>query len=92
MGRRVDRVIAAFLSDRDSQATRSDLKILLEKIEALLDATPESEEIRKRVRLMRTQNHLDADLSELVENYDQLRQKLAAMKYAGVFASQATNQ
>lgn len=88
VGARVDRTITAFLNDHVSFALRSDLRVLLERIEGLLDSTVESEEIRKSVRLMRSELNLDADLAKQVEDIQAVRAQLEAMKYAGVIASQ----
>lgn len=87
VGTRVDRLIASFLADKPLEATRSDLKILLERVEALLDTTRESEEIRKQIRILRSEHSLSADLSMPVQSYAEVRNSLGAMKYAGVFAS-----
>lgn len=88
VGRRVDRALSSFLADHPTTATRSDLKIALERVEALLDATPESEEIRKQIRILRNEQGLTTDLAAPVEDLPSVRTSLEGMKYAGLLASQ----
>jgi len=90
VGGRVNRNLAAFLADHPTEATRSELKVLLETVEGLLDSTQASEEIRKRIRMMRTAQSLDVDLSEPIADFDGLRSQLESLKYAPIFASQDT--
>jgi hypothetical protein len=88
VGRRVDRALASFLADHPEAATRSDLKIALERVEALLDSTREAEEIRKQIRILRNEEQLTTDLAEPVKDLEHVRASLEAMKYAGLLASQ----
>lgn len=88
VGRRVDRALSSFLADHQTSATRSDLKIALERVEALLDSTPESEEIRKQIRILRNDQQLTTDLAVPVEDLSTVRAALERMKYAGLLASQ----
>jgi predicted ATPase len=88
VGRRVDRTLSSFLADHPTTATRSDLKIALEGVEALLDATPESEEIRKQIRILRNEQRLTTDLAAPVEDLPSVRSSLEGMRYAGLLASQ----
>lgn len=88
VGRRVDRVLSSFLEDHQAMANRSDLKIALERVEALLDSTREAEEIRKRIRILRHEHALTADLAQPVTDFPMVRASLIALKYAGVLASQ----
>lgn len=87
VGDQVDRTIDAFLKDHESHALRADVHLLLERIEGTLDSTLVSEEIRKRIRVMRNDMNLDSDLTDPVENLENVRDDLEAMKYAGVLAS-----
>jgi hypothetical protein len=86
--RRVDREIRSFLRDHLTRATRGELRILLRSIDVLLDSSDEAEEVRTHVRKMQNRHQLDQDLTSSVDDFDDVARRLAAMKYAGVVASE----
>ncbi len=88
VGARIDRVVRSFLADHKSSATRSDLKIFLEKVEALLDSTLASEEIRKQIHRLQVDHSLTSDLGRPVIDYEKVRGAIGSIKYAGLLASQ----
>jgi len=88
IGRRVDREIRTFLKDHPHGATRGELRVLLRSIDVLLDSSDEAEEVRTQVRIMQNNHQLDKDLTSPVDDFSDVARRLAAMKYAGVVASE----
>lgn len=88
IGRRVDREIKLFLKDHLQGATRGELRVLLRSIDVLLDSSDEAEEVRKQVRIMQNRHQLQLDLTSPVEGFADVARRLAAMKYAGLVASE----
>ncbi|MCO5314088.1 MAG: ATP-binding protein [Microthrixaceae bacterium] len=88
VGRRVDREIKTFLKDHLHGATRGELRVLLRSVDVLLDSSDEAEAVRTQVRIMQNHHQLHRDLTSPVEAFEDVARKLAAMKYAGVVASE----
>jgi hypothetical protein len=88
VGRRVDREIKAFLKDHRENADRGELRVLLRNLDVLLDTSDEAEAVRTQIRIMQNQHQLTRDLTSPVEDFPEVARKLAAMKYAGVVASE----
>jgi predicted ATP-dependent endonuclease of OLD family len=85
---RIDRLRAGFLRDFKTPPTRADVRLLLEDIESGLDSTLESDRVLLDIRRIREEFHLDEDLAQRVEEYDELRSQLEGLEYQGVLASQ----
>lgn len=92
IGRRVDREIKSFLKDHQTTATRGELRALLRTVNVLLDTSDEAEAVRAQVRMMQNHHQLDKDLTAEVEGFEDVARKLAAMKYAGVVASEEDSE
>ena len=88
VGRRVDREIKSFLKDYPNGTTRGELRVLLRRIDVLLDSSDEAEAVRTQVRIMQNHHQLDKDLTSPVDDFQGVARRLAAMKYAGVVASE----
>lgn len=88
VGRRVDREIKAFLKDHSQSATRGELRVLLRNVDVLLDSSDEAEAVRTQVRIMQNHHQLHRDLRSPVDDFEDVARKLAAMRYAGVVASE----
>jgi predicted ATPase len=88
VGRRVDREIKAFLKDHPESADRGELRVLLRNLDVLLDTSDEAEAVRTQIRIMQNHHQLTRDLTSPVEDFPEVARKLAAMKYAGVVASE----
>lgn len=88
VGRRVDREIKAFLKDHPDGADRGELRVLLRSLDVLLDTSDEAEAVRTQIRIMQNHHQLTRDLTSPVEDFQDVARKLAAMKYAGVVASE----
>ena len=85
---RVDREKALFLKDRLSTATKADVDVLLERIEAVVDMSIEGDALLTEVRRIRDDLELNRDLNSPIDNKDSLKDWLERLKYAEVLASQ----
>ena len=85
---RVDREKALFLKDRFSTATKADVVVLLERIEAIVDMSIEGDALLTEVRRIRDNLELNRDLNSPIANKDSLKDRLERLKYAEVLASQ----
>jgi predicted ATPase len=75
----------AFLKDHPAAASRRDVERLLEDIEAqLVDTSHEAEAIRTNVRLIRADFKVTEEPSSQVDDFDGLKQRLAALTYEAV--------
>jgi len=88
VGARVDRLGAAFLKDHPTSATRAEVRVLLEDIEAGLDQTLEADYVYVEIRRIREEFKLGEDLAQSVSEYSALRTQLGGLQYRGVLASQ----
>jgi energy-coupling factor transporter ATP-binding protein EcfA2 len=85
---RVERAKRSFILDHAEVATREQAAILLEDIEAVLDKTLESDEIRNEVQRLRREFQLDVDLKERISDLAKFKQQLERLKYAGRLKTQ----
>jgi predicted ATPase len=88
---RVERTKRSFLLDHPSAASREQAAILLEDIEVALNVGLESDSIRNEVQRLRREFALEIDLTEPVEQYESIKERLESIRYAGVLASQAVD-
>lgn len=88
VGMRVERMVAAFLSDFRTGATKADLKIFLERLDGVLDSTPASEELRKQIRIMTSERKLDVDLSDPLPDHEGLAGEFDRLRYAPLLSAQ----
>ena len=85
---RVEREKARFLTDRLRTATKSDVSVFLERIEALLDTSEESEALTKEIISFRREWSLSSDQQLPIQDKDALRRRLEALRYSELVASQ----
>ena len=85
---RVDRAKKSFVLDHPVQATKEQAVVLLEEIEAVLDTSQESDEIRAEIQSVRRDFNLDIGLKEEIRNLDDFKERLDRLKYAGRIAVQ----
>ena len=85
---RVERAKKAFIMDHPLTATKEQVVILLEEIEAVLDSSQESDEIRTEIQSVRRDFKLDIGLKEDVSDIATFKERLERLKYAGRIASQ----
>lgn len=90
LGARVDRWVNAFLADFKDGAARSDLRSLLDRVDRILDGSPEADAIRSTTQAIRSSCDLDQDLAEPVEGFPDVVRRLASIKHAAIVASQKT--
>lgn len=89
---RVDREVNLFLRDLLARATKADVVILLERVEALIDNSIEGDSLLMSSRRIIDEFELNGDLSEEIDDRDALADQLEALKYAEVLASQPEAQ
>lgn len=85
--RRVEREKSRFLRDHLAP-TRSDLKILLERIEAVVDEEEEGERLLNSIRGIRRDFRLNQDLSQPIQDIGELKSRLQTLQYDELRASQ----
>ena len=89
---RVDREKSLFVRDRLARATKADIIILLERIESLIDQSIEGDALMIGIRRIRDDFDLDRDLNASIDDPDSLADRIDALKYAEVLASQPEAQ
>ena len=85
---RVDREKALFVSDRLATATKADVIMLLERIEAVIDEFVEGDALLADIRRIREEFELNQNLNEQISDRASLKERLETLKYAEVYASQ----
>ncbi|MCY3505632.1 MAG: AAA family ATPase [Chloroflexi bacterium] len=85
---RVDREVAIFLRDRLSAATKVDVVMLIERIEAVIDVDAEGDQLVRDLRRLRQDFELDRNLSDAISDIPTLQARLESLKYAEILASQ----
>lgn len=85
---RVDREKTRFLRDRLRTATKVDVVMLLERIEAVVDTSIEGDALINEIRRIRDELELSQDLNDPIEDKDALKKRLERLKYAELRASQ----
>lgn len=88
VGSRFERVRDAFLQDHPTSASRSDLSLLLEDIEARLDDSLESDRLLVDIRRIREEWVLAGELASAVEDFPELVARLEALRYQGILQSE----
>ena len=89
---RVDREKTAFVRDRLPSATKADVAMLLERIEAVVDASIEGDALLSDIRRIRQEFELHQDLGDQILEKDALTERLESLKYAELMASQPEAQ
>lgn len=85
---RVERAKRSFVLDNPLTATRERGALLLEEIEAVLDQTMESDEIRSQIQGLRRDYQLDINLTEHLPDLRKFIESLERLRYAGRLATQ----
>ena len=85
---RVDRAKRSFVLDHPVTATKEQAVVLLEEIDAVLDGSQESDEIRTEIQAIRRDFQLDVGLKEQITELGQFKLRLDRLKYAGRIATQ----
>lgn len=84
---RVKRETEGFIRDYQSP-TKMDLKLLLERIEAVVDDAEEGDKLLTDIRRLRQDCRLDRNLNEAIGDSIDLKSRLAALEYAERWAVQ----
>lgn len=85
---RVDREKTLFLRDQKGVPTKADVTVLLERIESAVDDSVEGDALLTEIRRIRQDFELVLNASEIVQDYEDLKERLEALQYAEVLASQ----
>ncbi len=85
---RVERAKRSFVLDHPKTATKEQAAMLLEDIEAVLDQTFESDEVRNQVQRLRREFQLDINLTEPIRDLATFKEQLERLRYAGRLATQ----
>ena len=85
---RVDREMTLFVSDRLATATKADVVILLERIEAVVDEFVEGDALLAGIMRIRKEFGLNQNLNEQISDRVNLKDRLENLKYAELYASQ----
>ena len=87
---RVKRETSGFIRDYHSP-TKMDLKLLLERIEAVVDDAEEGDKLLTDIRRLREDYQLGLNLNEAIDDLVGLRRRLAELEYAERRALQASD-
>ena len=90
---RVEREVQRFLRDHQRMLpTKAELNVLLERIESVVDLAVEGDKLMTEIRRIRDHYKLAAELSDQITDMDDLKERLARLKYAELLASQPEAQ
>ena len=84
---RVERERSRFLRDHPAP-TKADLKVLLERIEAVVDEAEEGDQLLTSIRRMRDDYQLSRDLSHPIQDLEELKSGLHTLQYDELRATQ----
>ena len=84
---RVERERSRFLRDHPSP-TKADLKVLLERIEAVVDEAEEGDQLLTSIRRLRDGYQLSRDLNQPIQDLEELKSRLQTLQYDELRASQ----
>ena len=85
---RVEREKALFLREHASTARKVDVFLLLERMRAVVDASMEGDALLTAIRRIEDDYDLARDSNEFILDFDALKARLEALKYAELRASQ----
>lgn len=86
IGSKVRRLTRLFLRDHAASATRERAAVLMEEIDASLDNSLESEDLKSRTRQVRRRFELDEEPNAQIEDFDDFRSILDTLVYGAVIA------
>lgn len=89
---KIERLKDAFLQDHVDAATREDGGILLEDVEATLDDTTDSDAIRIVLQQIKREHALDREVTRPIDSFDEFRQRLEQLRYAGRLVTQVSGE
>lgn len=85
---KLERLKKAFLQDHSVTAQREDAIILFEEIEATLDESLESDQIRLGIAKLKREFNINDAFAEPIERFSEFQEQLEGLKYAGRLATQ----
>jgi predicted ATPase len=88
VSQRIDRAKRSFLRDHPSLAKREEAVLLIEEIEAALDDSGESDQVRAELQKLRRDFNLQADVIRPIDDYDKFKEAIERVKYSGRLATQ----
>ena len=86
--KKIDRLKKSFLQDNESGATREKAHLLFDDIEASLDNDDEGDAIRSELSKLRRDFDIDNDIAKSISRFDEFKDRLERVKYAGRLATQ----
>jgi predicted ATP-dependent endonuclease of OLD family len=92
VSQKIDRLKENFLKDHRVCANREDALVLLEDIESMLDDSLECDAIKSEIQNLRRDYKLDTDMVKPVDNYENFKEGLEKIKYAGRIISQESQE
>ena len=84
---RVERERSRFLRDHPSPL-KTDLKVLLERIEAVVDEAEEGDQLLTSIRRLRDSYQLSRDLNQPIPDVEELKSHLQTLQYDELRATQ----
>lgn len=85
---KIGRLVNSFLISYKTKAARWEVSDLFNRIEDILDTSKESKEAQFVIQKIRQDYELEEDMRKDVDRYDQFKQEIEKIPYAGRLASQ----
>jgi hypothetical protein len=85
---KINRLKNSFIQDHPMTAKREEAHVLLENMDAALDEGPESDAVRITIMNLRRNFEIDDDMIQPIKNYNEFKEGLEQIKYAGRHATQ----
>ncbi|MEQ8837405.1 MAG: AAA family ATPase, partial [Lacipirellulaceae bacterium] len=83
VSQKIERLKSAFANDHSTSASREQVLLLFEEVDAVLDSSDESNAIRLIVHQIKQEYQIEEDVTEPVARYDDFLQRLDHLRYAG---------
>lgn len=85
---KINRLKKSFLQDHPTSAKREDAHVLFEDMLLSLDDGPESDPVRLEILALRRSYEIDDDMTQPIKDYENFKQRLDLIRYAGRIATQ----
>lgn len=92
VSKKIDRIKKRFVQNNPDNSKKEDVVILFEDMEAALDDTAESNEVKYAINDLRRKYELEEDVNESITDYENFKTDLNKIVYAKRIAAQETTQ
>ena len=92
MSHKLRRLFKGFQQDHSIASTKEDVTLLFENLEANLDTSDESEEVRSQVRKLSQQFEINDSPLEKIKDFSKFMESLENLRHRGRLVTQETDE